>query len=134
AVRPHDSGAALARLLDATFLTLEGSGHSPHARDPVKVNVVIRDFTQPRTAATSAWTRAKARPKRALYVSSPIGLGHAQRDVAIARELRRLHPDLEIDWLAQAPVTRVLEAEVERIQPASAELAIEAGHVHSASA
>ena len=32
------------------------------------------------------------RPKRALFVSSPIGLGHAQRDVAIARELRRLAP------------------------------------------
>ena len=28
--------------------------------------------------------------KRALYVSSPIGLGHALRDVAIAKELRKL--------------------------------------------
>ena len=58
--------------------------------------------------------------RRALYVSSPIGLGHARRDVAIARELRELVPDLEIDWLAQDPVTRVLEAEGERIHPASA--------------
>ena len=31
------------------------------------------------------------------------------RDVAIADELRKLHPDLEIDWLAQHPVTAVLE-------------------------
>ena len=54
--------------------------------------------------------RAVRRRRRALYVSSPIGLGHAWRDVAIARELRALHPDLEIDWLAQDPVTRVLEA------------------------
>jgi pimeloyl-ACP methyl ester carboxylesterase/predicted glycosyltransferase len=134
AVRPHDSGAALARILDATFLTLEGSGHSPHARDPVKVNVLIRDFTQQRTATTSAWTRAKARPRRALYISSPIGLGHAQRDVAIARELRALVPDLEIDWLAQDPVTRVLEAEGERIHPGSAELANESSHIESESA
>ncbi|HEY2814622.1 MAG TPA: hypothetical protein VGJ03_14255, partial [Acidimicrobiales bacterium] len=36
--------------------------------------------------------------------------GHARRDVAIADELRALHPDLEIDWLAQHPVTAVLEA------------------------
>ena len=57
--------------------------------------------------------------KRALYISSPIGLGHAQRDVAIADELRELHPDLEIDWLAQDPVTRVLEARARRIHPAS---------------
>ena len=57
-------------------------------------------------------------PRRALYISSPIGLGHAQRDVAIAAELRKLHPDLEIDWLAQHPVTAVLEAHGERIHPA----------------
>jgi predicted glycosyltransferase len=61
-------------------------------------------------------------------------LGHAQRDVAIARELRKLHPDLEIDWLAQDPVTRVLEAEGERIHPASAELANESTHIESESA
>ena len=51
--------------------------------------------------------------ERALYVSSPIGLGHARRDVAIA-ELRRPPPDLEIDWLAQHPVTDVLRAHGER--------------------
>ena len=59
-------------------------------------------------AHAAPWRRAVRRPKRALYVSSPIGLGHAWRDVAIARELRALHPDLQIDWLAQDPVTRVL--------------------------
>ncbi len=46
-----------------------------------------------------------------LYISSPIGLGHARRDVAIARELRELVDGVEIDWLAQNPVTRVLERE-----------------------
>jgi predicted glycosyltransferase len=46
-------------------------------------------------------TRQVPSQARALYISSPIGLGHAQRDVAIAGELRTLHPDLEIDWLAQ---------------------------------
>ena len=71
------------------------------------------------------WTRALARKRRALYISSPIGLGHAQRDVAIADELRVLRPDLEIDWLAQTPVTSVLESRGERIHPLSAELASE---------
>ena len=37
---------------------------------------------------TRTWTRALSRRRRALYISSPIGLGHAQRDVAIAGELR----------------------------------------------
>jgi predicted glycosyltransferase len=76
-----------------------------------------------------SWTRALARRRRALYISSPIGLGHAQRDVAIADELRVLRPDLEIDWLAQEPVTTVLASRGERIHPLSAELASESGHI-----
>ena len=84
--------------------------------------------------ATRTWTRALRRPRRALYLSSPIGLGHARRDLAIARELRRQVPGLEIDWLAQDPVTRVLEAEGERIHPASAWLANESAHIERESA
>jgi UDP:flavonoid glycosyltransferase YjiC (YdhE family) len=72
--------------------------------------------------------------KRALFISSPIGLGHAQRDVAIARALRELEPDLQVDWLAQHPVTKVLEAEGERIHPASEHLASESRHFESESA
>jgi pimeloyl-ACP methyl ester carboxylesterase len=134
AVRPHAAAAALAEIMRAAFVTLEGSGHCPQARDPVKVNLLLRDFVATRPRPSSAWTRAVARGKRALYISSPIGLGHAQRDVAIARELRRLHPDLEIDWLAQHPVTKVLEGEGERIHPASRHLANESGHIESESA
>ena len=75
-----------------------------------------------------------ARQKRALFISSPIGLGHARRDVAIARELRELVPGLEVDWLAQNPVTRVLEREGERIHPASRWLSNESSHIESESA
>src|SRR5207247_1528306 len=64
----------------------------------------------------------------------PIGLGHAQRDVAIAEELRALHPGLQIDWLAQHPVTAVLEARRERVHPASAWLANESEHIEGESA
>jgi predicted glycosyltransferase len=78
---------------------------------------------------TRTWTRALQRRRRALYISSPIGLGHAMRDAAIAVELRKLHPDLEIDWLAQHPVTAVLESRGERIHPLSAELASESAHI-----
>jgi predicted glycosyltransferase len=134
AVRPHASGAALAEMTRGALVTLEGSGHCPQARDPVKVNLLLRDFADPGAGRRSTWTRGKSRRKRALYISSPIGLGHARRDVAIAKELRKLHPDLEIDWLAQNPVTRVLEAEGERIHPASAHLANESHHIESESA
>jgi pimeloyl-ACP methyl ester carboxylesterase/predicted glycosyltransferase len=126
-------GAALAEQTGGELVVLEGSGHAPHVRDPVKVNLLLRDFVAPPRRA-SRWPRGKSRRKRALYVSSPIGLGHAQRDAAIADELRKLHPDLEIDWLAQHPVTAVLEARGERIHPASAHLANESRHIESESA
>jgi pimeloyl-ACP methyl ester carboxylesterase/predicted glycosyltransferase len=141
AIRPHDVGAALAEMTGGALATLEGSGHCPQARDPVKVNLLLRDFaertlppTQASVARSSTWVRGRSRRKRALYICSPIGLGHARRDVSIARELRRLVPDLEIDWLAQHPVTRVLAEENERIHPVSAELANESHHIESESA
>jgi pimeloyl-ACP methyl ester carboxylesterase/predicted glycosyltransferase len=127
-------GAAVAEAIPhAQLITLEGCGHAPHLRDPVRTNLLIRDFACP-PAPVPRWSRGRSRRKRALYISSPIGLGHAQRDVAIAGELRKLHPDLGIDWLAQHPVTAVLEARGERVHPASAHLASESGHIESESA
>src|SRR4051812_50035476 len=92
------------------------------AREPVLVNRLIHEFVARFDAPAPrrrAWVRPDVQSRRALFVSSPIGLGHAWRDVAIARELRELEPDLQIDWLAQDPVTRVLEAWGDRIHPAS---------------
>lgn len=131
-ISPHDVGERLAELTGGTLVTIEGGGHGPQGRDPVLVNRLIKDFVEQVTPAPPVEpprrTRALRRPKRALYLSSPIGLGHARRDVAIAEELRRHHPDLEIDWLAQSPVTRVLEGAGERIHPGSAWLASESAH------
>ena len=45
-VRPHAQGAALAEATGGTLVTLEGSGHLPQARDPVKVNALIRGFLE----------------------------------------------------------------------------------------
>jgi pimeloyl-ACP methyl ester carboxylesterase len=44
AIRPYQSGAAFADLLGGALVSLEGSGHAPHARDPVKVNLLIKQF------------------------------------------------------------------------------------------
>jgi predicted glycosyltransferase len=126
-------GIALAEHTGGQLVVLEGSGHAPHLRDPVKINLLLRDFVKP-APPPPRWVRGRLRRKRALYISSPIGLGHAQRDVGVADELRKLHPDLEIDWLAQHPVTEVLQAAGERIHPASALLANESSHIESESA
>jgi hypothetical protein len=129
-------GQRLAELTGAQLLLVEGGGHGLPAREPVLVNREIRAFVErvspvlpgtvlpgtvlpgtvlPGTVrlapaeaeAPRTWTRSLRRPKRALYLSSPIGLGHARRDLAIADELRRQRPDLQIDWLTQDPVTRI---------------------------
>jgi pimeloyl-ACP methyl ester carboxylesterase/predicted glycosyltransferase len=133
AISPHERATELARVTRGKLVTIEGGGHFPQARDPVAVNLLLRDFAVP-PSPPGRWPRGQSRRKRALYVSSPIGLGHAQRDVAIADELRMLHPDLEIDWLAQHPVTAVLEARGERIHPSSAHLANESHHMERESA
>jgi pimeloyl-ACP methyl ester carboxylesterase/predicted glycosyltransferase len=132
-VTPPAISEALASATGGRLLVFDGSGHSPHARDPVRFNLELRDFARPSRPRSRTWRRALGRRRRALYVSSPIGLGHAWRDVAIARELRTLVPDLQIEWLAQEPVTRVLEAEGEYIHPASEQLASEAMHIDSES-
>ncbi len=134
AIVSHARGQTLADITGGRLVTIRGGGHAPQARDPVKVNLLLRDFTAPEPPRTLTWTRAQRRAKRALYISSPIGLGHAQRDAAIAAELRALRPDLQIDWLAQHPVTLALEQRGERIHPASALLASESRHIESESA
>jgi pimeloyl-ACP methyl ester carboxylesterase/predicted glycosyltransferase len=130
---PARGPAVATELKTSELLIFEGSGHGPHLRDPVRFNLALRDFVAPPQPQHRRWSRARSRHKRAIYVSSPIGLGHVRRDVAIAGELRRLHPDLEIDWLAQHPVTAVLEARGERIHRLSTQLASESGHMQAES-
>ena len=124
---PAAAGRALADATHGRFVLLPRSGHLPQARHPVRINVEIRDAIEPRSAPT----KRSRRRKRALFISSPIGLGHAQRDVAIAAELRKLRPDVDVEWLAQHPVTEVLQASGETIHPASAALVNESSHIES---
>ncbi len=54
---------------------------------------------------------------RVLFVSSSLGLGHVTRDLAIARELRRVAPAIEIGWLAASPTTEALTDAGENLVP-----------------
>ncbi|GAA0958424.1 alpha/beta hydrolase [Virgisporangium aurantiacum] len=134
-IAPLARSERLVELTRGALAVVDGGGHIPLARDPVQVNGLIAEFAArfrpdpPRRT----WTRWDRRRKRVLYLSSPIGLGHARRDLAIARELRERHPDVEIDWLTQHPVTRMLRDAGERVHPACAWLANESAHVESES-
>lgn len=132
-IQPHGRAALVAELTGAELVTIPGGGHNPLGRFPAKCNTLILDFLDRRLgmAAPTRHVRTTKGPKRALYLSSPIGLGHGRRDIAIARELRTLHPGLELDWLAQDPVTRMLAASGETIHPASARLASESRHIEA---
>jgi pimeloyl-ACP methyl ester carboxylesterase len=44
AVRDYDEGVALARCTGGALVSLAGAGHFPHARDPVRVNLLIKQF------------------------------------------------------------------------------------------
>jgi len=136
-VVPLRTSEDLAELTGGRLLVLEGAGHVPVAGDPVRCNVLIHEFAEglrPHRRIRESWTRWTHRRRRVLYLSSPIGLGHARRDLAIVQELRRQASDVEIDWLAQHPVSRALEHAGERVHPASRWLASESAHIESESA
>ncbi|MEP6874339.1 MAG: alpha/beta fold hydrolase [Burkholderiales bacterium] len=125
---PHAKGQQIHALVPGSkMLTVAGGGHVTAARDPVVFNRVLHEFVAG-TPRQRTWTRAMKRPRRALFISSPIGLGHVQRDLAIARELRKLQPDLAIDWFTVDPAARYLEREGERLHPITQRLANESRH------
>lgn len=130
AIAPLHRGATLAEVLGVELQLIEGGGHCPQARQPVRLNQMITEFAEQFLSAPPHSRRlGPALGPKVLYLSSPIGLGHARRDLAIADEMRTLVADAEIHWLAQDPVTRVLDARGERIHPASALLANESAHL-----
>lgn len=134
-IQPYARGKLVAELAGGELVTMEDGGHNPLGRFPAKCNVLIGDFLDRRLgiAAPRLAARRATKEKKALYLSSPIGLGHGRRDIAVARELRKLHPELKVDWLAQDPVTRLLQASGETVHPLSARLASESKHIEEES-
>ena len=129
-LQPYARAKVVAEATGAELVTFPGGGHNLLGRFPAKCNALILDFLDRRLGIPAPKKAAKStRTRKALYLSSPIGLGHGRRDIAITRELRKLHPDLQVDWLAQDPVTRLLEASGERVHPLSGRLASETRHI-----
>lgn len=129
-ISPAVTSEKIAALTGAELHIPPGVGHAAHARYPAWTNTLVRDFLARRLGTWKPERRPRsAREKRSLYLSSPIGLGHVRRDMAIARELRKLHPGIKVDWLAQDPVTRLLTANGETIHDASKLLALETKHI-----
>jgi pimeloyl-ACP methyl ester carboxylesterase len=43
-ISPHAHGARLARATGGRLVTIEGAGHMPNVRDPIKFNLALREF------------------------------------------------------------------------------------------
>jgi len=130
AICPPAMSEKVAELTGGELHMAPGAGHAAHARFPAWTNTLVRDFLARKLGTWKPEQRPRSSHERkALYLSSPIGLGHARRDLAIVRELRKHRPDLQVDWLAQDPVTRFLDANDERIHEASRLLASETQHI-----
>ncbi len=129
----------VAAIPGARLVTFEGGGHALAGREMVKVNRLIRDFVlgrsveavtiPPTTERTTPPRARRSSERRVLWLSSPIGLGHIQRDLAIARKLREIHPDVSVDFLAPDPADRVVEHWGERLHPASRRYLNDSAHI-----
>jgi UDP:flavonoid glycosyltransferase YjiC (YdhE family) len=53
--------------------------------------------------------------KKVLFISGSIGLSHVIRDLAIAKELHRQNPEMELLWLACPPASTLIEDAGERL-------------------
>ncbi|MCF8222357.1 MAG: hypothetical protein K9J25_04360 [Bacteroidales bacterium] len=58
---------------------------------------------------------------KVLFISGSLGLGHINRDLAIAEELRNKFPGLDIYWIASHPASLVVEEAGEKLLPEAAE-------------
>ncbi|KKK93018.1 hypothetical protein LCGC14_2697070, partial [marine sediment metagenome] len=117
-------GSKLIRIPDA--------GHG-FTRTWPQVSRHILGFLKPETSQHPRLRKQEENP-RILWISSPIGLGHVKRDVAIAEEIRKKIPKLTIHWLAVDPVRSFLEAIGEEIHPLSDALVNESSHFESRAA
>ncbi len=131
-ITPPENSYRVSEITGGDLHVRTGGGHAVHARYPAWFNVTMRDFLARHLGTYAPVPKSRPRrQKRALYLSSPIGLGHARRDLAVTHALRKLHPDLQVDWLAQDPVTRFLAANNEALHPASRLLANESAHIEA---
>ena len=79
-IQPYARGKLVAELTGGELVTIPGGGHDPLGRYPAKCNALIIDFLDRRLGIRTPRSRRqrarRADSQAALYLSSPIGLGH----------------------------------------------------------
>ncbi|MFH1294061.1 MAG: alpha/beta fold hydrolase [Pseudomonadota bacterium] len=118
------------RISGSKFITIPASGHG-FTRTWPQVSRYILGFLKPESTEPSPQRLHRGPPPKILWISSPIGLGHVKRDLAIAQEMREKMPNLIIHWLCVNPARSFLERMREKIHPLSDALWDESGHFES---
>lgn len=128
-VLPNASDYLSEKIPGSRFIPIPQAGHGFIRKWP-QVSRHILEFLKPETKHNSLQSQQRKNP-RMLWISSPIGLGHVKRDLAIAGEIRKKIPDLIIHWLSVDPVRSFLEGMREKIHPLSDAMWDESGHFES---
>ena len=112
---PYENGVTIAEAIGTPLLTVEGGGHSMPGREPVRYNLLFRDFIEfgRRAAPTAPPDPLDPGDGAAQEGAVPVVADRARPRPPRPRHRRRAAraaaPTCEIDWLAQDPVTAVLE-------------------------
>jgi pimeloyl-ACP methyl ester carboxylesterase/predicted glycosyltransferase len=117
------------KIPDSKLLIVSEAGHLFWRTWP-QVSWEILEVLKP-AVAKSLFQACRPLGKSILWISSPIGLGHVTRDLAIAREVRRERPHVTVHWLAAEPVRSFLRSAGEVVHPLSEALRDESGHLES---
>jgi len=128
-IHPDASQYLHKKIAGSSLLLIPDSGHI-FAHTWPQVSMQILTFLKPGTPSPSLPSQ-KTRGHKILWISSPIGLGHVKRDLAIVNEMRARIPDLTIHWLCVDPVRSYLKAMGETIHPMSDLLMDESKHFES---
>ncbi len=128
-LQPNARAQRLADEIGGSLVTLAGAGHCSGNRDPVRFNLLIREFTAEVLgwrARRRTWRRAPSRGRRVLMIPGDSGAETVMRDLRIASALRERRPELSIEWLADEAAQPILAKHGAVIHPASAELPLAA--------
>ena len=113
AIVPYaDAASRFPRWTGGSLVTIPGGGHAPTMRDPVRINLLIRDFVRvargPRPGRDSGSRPARGTAHGRCSSARRSASGTRAATSPSRTSFAALRPDLEIDWLAQHPVTTVL--------------------------
>ena len=122
AVTPLARGARLADLAGAKLEVLDGAGHCPGNRDPVRFDRLIVDFIEGIHSATVSddhVPRPADGSRRVLVVPSGVDGRAVDLGISISNALLSADPGLTVQWLAASPARERLERSKAVVHPAS---------------